>query len=116
MTVRTILEATLLGGVVLSCWLGCLGMWRMREPMQALNYLSLPGSIGSVLLAAAVFLRTGNSQASWKTVLICVILLVINSAVTHATARAFRTRDVGHWQPRPEDVVERVPREKGARA
>ena len=24
------------------CWLGVLGMWRMREPMQALHYLALP--------------------------------------------------------------------------
>ena len=105
-----VIEAALLGLVVLSCWLGALGMVRMREPMQSLHYLSLPACFGSIALVIAVFLRTGNSQASWKTVIICVVLLAINSVVTHATARAFRTRDLGHWQPRPGDGVERVPK------
>lgn len=107
-----IVVAVLLGLVVLSCWLGSVGMWRMREPMQSLHYLSLPACLGSVLLAVAVFLQTGNSQAFWKTVLICCVLLAINSVVTHATARAFRTRELGHWQPHPEDGVERVPKQQ----
>ncbi len=116
MNLRVGIEAVLLSLVVLSCWLGCLGMWRMREPMQALHYLSLPTCLGSVLLTGAVFLRTGNSQASWKAVLICLVMLAINSVVTHATARAFRTRELGHWQPRPEDGVERVGEKEGAGA
>jgi monovalent cation/proton antiporter MnhG/PhaG subunit len=113
---RLIVEAVLLALVVLSCWVGALGMWRMREPMQALHYLSLPACVGAVALTAAVFVRTGNTQASWKTVIITFVLLAINSVVTHATARAFRTRDLGHWQPLPGDDVERVPRaqERGA--
>ena len=116
MSVHDSVEATLLSLVVLSCWLGSVGMWRMREPMQSLHYLSLPACLGSIFLAIAVFLRTGNSQASWKTVIICCVLLAINSVVTHATARAFRTRDLGHWQPELEDGVERVPKrqEQGA--
>ena len=108
MTLRSVVEAVLLSVVVLSCWLGCLGMYRMREPMQALHYISFPACIGSVALAAAVFLRTGNSQASSKTLLICVVMLGINSVVTHATARAFRTRELGQWQPQPGDNVERL--------
>ena len=94
--------------VMIFCWLGVLGMWRMREPMQALNYLSLPACGATALLTIAVFLQTGNTQAAWKTLLICVVLLAINSVVTHATARAFRSRELGHWQPRPGDPVEFV--------
>ncbi len=112
MTLRTVAETALLALVVLSCWLGTLGMVRMREPMQSLHYLSLPACFGSIALAIAVFLRTGNSQAFWKTVLIMFILLAINSVVTHATARAFRTRELGHWEPKPEDGVERVPKQQ----
>ncbi len=108
MSAHLIIEAGLLAVVVLSCWLGTLGMVRMREPMQSLHYLSLPACVGSVALVAAVFLRTGNSQASWKTVVICFVLLAINSVVTHATARAFRTRELGHWEPHPGDAIERV--------
>ena len=108
MTARTAVEAVLLGGVVLSCWLGVLGMLRMREPMQALHYLSLPACLGSILLTVAVFVETGNSNTAWKTLLICFALLAVNSVVTHATARAFRTRQLGHWEPRPGDPVEIV--------
>src|SRR5665213_1685524 len=30
-----------------TCWLGVLGMWRMRQPMQALHYMALPAALGS---------------------------------------------------------------------
>lgn len=110
MSACLVFEAVLLTIVVLSCWVGVLGMWRMREPMQALHFLALPACVGAVALTVAVFVRTGNTQASWKMVIITVVMLAINSVVTHATARAFQTRKVGHWQPRPEDNVERVPK------
>ena len=83
------------------CWLGVLGMWRMREPMQALHYLSLPACGSHHFLNGRGFLANRKGQAGWKTLLICLILLAINSVVTHATARAFRSRELGHWQPRP---------------
>lgn len=113
MNAKMIFEAILLVGVVLSCWIGVIGMLRMREPMQAMHYLSLPACLGSVLLTIAVFLQTGNSNTAWKTLLICVLLLAVNSVVTHAIARAFRTRQLGHWEPRPGDPVEYV-RDRGA--
>ena len=104
---KSIIEAVLLGLAVLSCWLGALGMVRMREPMQALHYLALP-AIGALLLTVAVFVRTGPSQAAWKTLLIALIVLGINSVVAHATARAFRTRELGHWEPLDGDPMEFV--------
>jgi energy-converting hydrogenase B subunit D len=63
----------LLGSLIVSCWLGVLGMWRMREPMQALHYLALPAWGATIFLTAAVFLQTGNSQAAWKTLLMCLV-------------------------------------------
>ena len=108
MSARVVVEGVLLGGVVLSCWLGVVGMLRMREPMQALHYLGIPACFGSMLLAVAVFVNAGNSSVSWKTVLLALELLAANAVVTHAIARAFRTRDLGHWEPRPGDPVEFV--------
>jgi multisubunit Na+/H+ antiporter MnhG subunit len=105
--VRTLLDV-LLGFLMISCWLGVLGMWRMREPTQALHYLALPVWGATIFLTAAVFLQTGNSQAGWKTLLIGLIFLGINSVVTHASAQAFRSRELGHWQPQPGDPVEFV--------
>lgn len=101
-------QAVLLVGVVLLCWLGVLGMWRMKEPMQALHYLSLPATAAAILLTVAVFVSQGIVQGSWKVVLIAVILLGTNSVVTHATARAFRSRELGHWEPLDGDPMEIV--------
>jgi multisubunit Na+/H+ antiporter MnhG subunit len=68
----------------------------MREPVQALHYLAVPGSVGGVAMAAAVLLQTGLRQTALKALLIAVVLLSINSVVSHATARAFRLRRSGH--------------------
>ena len=101
-------QAALLAFVVLCCWLGVIGMWRMREPTQALHYLSLPSTVGVIALVVAVGLADGPNQAFWKTLVIACIMLAINSVVTHATARAFRARDLGHWEPCDGDPIEFV--------
>lgn len=108
MNASTIALAVLLGFVVLCCWLGVIGMWRMREPTQALHYLSLPSTVGAVALVVAVGLTDGPNQAFWKTLVIAFILLALNSVVTHATARSFRARDLGHWEPQDGDPMEFV--------
>jgi monovalent cation/proton antiporter MnhG/PhaG subunit len=103
-----VLETILLILLIVVCWIGALGMWRMREPMQALHYLSLPASIGGVCLVLAAFLQEGSSEISWKILLVAVILFAINSVGTHATARAFRSRELGHWEPHDGDPIEFV--------
>ena len=40
--------------------------------------------------------------------MIAFILVAINSVVTHATARSFRARELGHWEPRKGDPIEFV--------
>jgi multisubunit Na+/H+ antiporter MnhG subunit len=115
MSGHTIAEIALLSLVVLSCWLGVIGMWVMRQPIQALHYLALPASVGMTALIVAVWLVEGNTQASWKTLLIGLMLLGINSVVAHATARAFRARELGHWEPQDGDPMEQV-HETGADA
>ena len=109
MNARNIVEAILLAGTVASCWIGVFGMLRMREPTRALHYLTLPACFGSMLLVLAVFVHTGFSRYAWKTVIICLILLTVNSVVTYATARAFRSREKGRWKLLPGDGAEFVP-------
>lgn len=99
----------LLALVVASCWIGTVGMLRMREPIQALHYLSVPATIGSVAFTIAVFVDQGFGAASLKALLITAVMLAINSVVAHASARAFRTRQLGHWEPRDGDPLEFVP-------
>ncbi len=100
------IQFALLAMLVLCCWLGCLGMVRMKTPTQALHYLALPSAIGSVLLPAAIFCVTGWSIAMLKGALIAFFLIATNSVVAHATARAFRVRSVGHWEPRAGDRID----------
>ncbi len=78
------------------CWVGVLGMARMRVPLEALHFLALPASLGIISVAVAVWLQMGAGQVALKTTLIAAILLLFNSVVTHATARAFRLRELGH--------------------
>lgn len=106
MTAHSIVENGMLVVVVLTCWLGVVGMWRMREPIQALHYLSLPATLGAFGLAIAVFWADGANQAFWKTLLIACVLFAINSVVAHATARSFRARELGHWEPLDGDPFE----------
>lgn len=109
MTAHAIILDVLLGLAVLACWLGVIGMLRMPHPTQALQYLTLPATIGMGAVTAAMFVETGLSSAAFKTLLIAVVLLAINAVVTHATARAFRVRHLGHWEPLDGDPLEFVP-------
>jgi multisubunit Na+/H+ antiporter MnhG subunit len=113
MTIHTITTDAMLGGVVLSTWTGAAGMWRMKQPIQALHYISIPASIGIILLSIAVFVQAGNSEASWKTLLIAMVVLGINAVVGHATGRALRAREVGHWEPLDGDPIEFVSATEG---
>ena len=108
MSLHAFVTDALLAIVVLTCWVGVLGMWRMRQPMQALHYISLPGSLGVIVLSIVVFVEEGNTQASWKTLLVAIVVLAINAVVGHAIGRAFRTRELGHWEPRTGDPIEFV--------
>lgn len=91
---------------VLSCWIGAVGAWRMRQPTQSLHYLSLPTGIGAAFLTVAVLLQTGWGETTAKMIAIGLIFIATNSVGTHATARAIRSRKLGHWEPRKEDGVE----------
>ncbi|MGH9605708.1 MAG: cation:proton antiporter [Terracidiphilus sp.] len=113
MTHQVLIAASLALAVSL-CWIGTLGAWRMREPIQALHYLSLPTASAAILVVIAVFVQTGWSPATLKTALICIVLVATNSVGTHATARAIRVRKLGHWEPRKEDGVEFIPGERKA--
>lgn len=101
--VRQMAVDGLLGMTAASCWVGVVGMVRMRDAYQSLHYLGIPSIVGMTSLTAAVFVQTGWSQASWKCLLILLILVASNAVGTHATARAFRQREKGHWEPLPRD-------------
>lgn len=103
MTAHAIAVDVLLGITAVACWLGVLGMVRMRDPFQALHYLSYPAILGMGALTVAMFIQTGWGQATWKCGIILLVLMASNSVGTHAAARAFRQREREHWEPEPND-------------
>lgn len=94
---------------ILSSWL----MLRMRDEVQMLHFIAPPASVSAVLITAAVFVQQGWKSESFKALLIAVILALMNSVVTHATARAFRIRKVrDSWDPVRGEEVPLLPKDE----
>jgi monovalent cation/proton antiporter MnhG/PhaG subunit len=101
LTPRGVAVAILLAvgvGVELFC---CVGVLVMRDLYDKLHYTAPATTIGSLAIAAAVVVQESFSQAGIKAILVFLILLVTNPVLSHATARAARVRELGHWEPRP---------------
>ena len=77
--------------------LSAIGMLLMRDYYQRLHYLGPPSTLSIFLIAAAIVVQEGASQATTKAILTAVALAIINPVVTHAMARAARIRTYGHW-------------------
>jgi len=85
--------------VVITCLLCCLGLVAMKDFFERLHYMATVSTVATMALLAAVVIEQGWGQAAIKVSLIVVVLLLMNAVLTHATARAARVRDLGHWQP-----------------
>ena len=80
--------------------LGAIGVWLMRDPWQRLHYITLPAVFSSLLVTIAVFLHDPQKQAGGKVALAALVLVAMNSVVTHATARAAWVSEHGSWPPK----------------
>jgi multisubunit Na+/H+ antiporter MnhG subunit len=60
-------------------------------------------TISAFSILVAVVIQEGWGQATLKTIFVCLVLLLINAVVTHATARAARVRSLGHWSADPRE-------------
>ena len=101
------IDVLVLGGAalaLLSAWL----MLRMKDEYQMMHFMSPPASVSVALITAAIFLQQGFKPESFKALFLVVVLLLMNTVVTHATARAFRIRATHGWRARPgEEFPER---------
>ena len=64
--------------------------------------LGTPGRVPDLrmpALAVAVLVQERWTQATFKTAVALVLLLLVNAVLTHATARAARIRMHGDWPP-----------------
>ncbi len=106
-------EVSLGIGVVMA-WLCCLGILLMPNFYERLHYLAGVTSISAFSILLAVVIHEGWGQATIKTSLIFVVLLLVNAIVTHATARAARVRSLGHWSSDPREQVPGTEAHEGA--
>ena len=100
---------------LLSAWL----MLRMRDEFQMMHFMAAPASISAILITVAIFIQQGLKPESFKAAFVTVVLVMMNTIVTHATARAFRIRECRpDWQDGPGRQVplrpsdERMPQQE----
>lgn len=87
----------LLGIGVASALLSSIALLVMKDLYERLHYLSPPATVTIVCFTAAVLVDKHFSQAGIKAILIMVVLLFMNSILSHATARAARVRQFKRW-------------------
>lgn len=80
---------------LLSSWL----MLRMKDEYQMMHFMSPPASLSAILITVAIFLQQGLKPESFKALFTVGALILMNSIVTHVTARAFRIREIESWKP-----------------
>jgi multisubunit Na+/H+ antiporter MnhG subunit len=94
---------------LLCAWL----MIRMRDEFQMLHFLAPPASLSVMLITVAIFLQRGLKPESFKAVFIAIVLIMMNTVVTHATARAFRIRQLKEkWRPAEGEEVPLLPNDE----
>lgn len=87
----------LLGIGVASALLSSIALLVMKDLYERMHYLSPPATITIMCFTAAVLVDKHFSQAGIKATIIMVVLLLMNAILTHATARAARTRQFKRW-------------------
>jgi monovalent cation/proton antiporter MnhG/PhaG subunit len=97
---KTILIEAFLAAGVLTTLLSVLGMARMRDPYQQMHYISPPASLSAIFITLAIFLQQGMKPESFKAVLVTLVLIAMNTIVTHEAARGFRIAEVSDWRPK----------------
>jgi multicomponent Na+:H+ antiporter subunit G len=102
---KTIAIALLLAAAVLVTLLSVLSMLRVRDPYQRLHYIAPPASLSAAFITLAIFLQRGLKPESFKALFATLVLIGMNSVVTHAAARAFRIAEVEGWRPEENQEV-----------
>ncbi len=74
------------------------GVLLSRNVYERLHFLAPAATIAVAAVALAILLREALSQAGVKAVIAGAILFVMNPILTHATARAARVHERGHWE------------------
>ena len=102
---KIIAVEALIAAAVLVTLLSVVGMLRMRDPYQRMHYIAPPASLSAIFITTAIFLQQGLKPESFKALVTSLVLIGMNTVVTHASARAFRIGEVKKWHPKPGEEV-----------
>ena len=111
-----IVVAVLLGIAVAFALICSVGVMVMRDAYQRLHFASVVVAFSSLLIAIAVWMDEKDPQARNKVILTGALLFIMNAVLSVATAKAVRVRQVGHWEPHPEEMIPVVGQNKVAGA
>ena len=104
MSVVDVLVAVLVGLAVLVSVLSCVGVLMASDADDGLHYTAPASVVSPVLIAVAVVIEEGiGSQAGIKSIVVALLLIVLNTVLVHATARAARIRKRGRWTLEPAE-------------
>ncbi len=106
MSVHQIVLDTFLWAGVISAAFAAIAFPISPQLLDRLHYMAPVADVSAVLILIAVIMQEGWHQAAFKTALICVVLVIMNAVLAHATARAARVREYGHWNPQPHEQIE----------
>ncbi len=102
---QIVLDCFLWTGII-SALLAAIAFPLSPHLLDRLHYMAPVADVSAVLILVAVIMQEGWHQAAFKTALICVVLVIMNAVLAHATARAARVREFGHWNPQPNENIE----------
>lgn len=88
-------------GITLIC---CVGLMVAPDTYDKLHFAGPVSSVAPVVMAGAVILEEALSQSGVKALLVAVALGVSGPVLTHATGRAARIREHGHFMAMPEEM------------
>jgi multisubunit Na+/H+ antiporter MnhG subunit len=92
-------EAVLVGLGVAGTLACCLGLVLKRNVFDRLHYAGAASALPPLPIAAAVLLEEGWTTAGINALVVALLLLVLNTTLLHATARAGRLRRYGSLEP-----------------
>ncbi len=78
--------------------LTAIGVLLSHTVYQGLHFLAPAATVGIAAAVAAILLREALGPAGIKALITGTILFVMNPILTHATARAARVHQRGHWE------------------
>jgi multisubunit Na+/H+ antiporter MnhG subunit len=81
------------------------GLAIVTTTLERLHFSATVTSFSAALITAAVWIDDPTWQSRLKVLLTAIVLFVMNSILSHSTARAIRIRQEKHFEPRPGDEI-----------